>query len=162
VDRNIRTERSKLLRIKALAIFGAFYALALAVGLALTIAATRAAEVDASYEKTLRNIGLILNLVVFAGAITLALSRQVHEILGGAPGPLAFRSILIENRIGLAAGFALLGVLVDSAAFLIVSGHFTGEAHIPSLPRLVVMAAIYGGLAWMVISHTKVPLHGRR
>jgi hypothetical protein len=149
-------------RIKAIAIFGASYALAMGVGLTFTAVAIRAAGVDTSYEKTLQNIGLILNILVFAFAISLALSRQVHEVLGGAPGPLAFRSILMENRIGLAAGFAVLAVLVDQGAFLFASAYFTGEVRIPSFGRLVVMAVIYGGLAWMVISHTKVPLHGRR
>lgn len=150
------------MRIRAVIIFGVFYALAMAAGIAVIVAGFRMAGLDASHEKTIQNTGFLLNMAVFAAAIVLALSRRVHARLGGAPGPLAFRQVLLQNRYGLAAGFALLAILVDLAAYMLASSHFTGEMRVPSLPRLAFLTLVYGGLAWMVISDKKGRLHGSR
>lgn len=150
------------MRIKTIAIFAIAYAFALGAGLVLMLAAIRAAGIDAAQHKTLNNIGFLLNMAVFAAAIVFALSRRAHALLGGAPGPLAFRDLLSRNRHMLAAGIAVLAILVDLAAYLAASSWFAGEMRVPSLARLAAMTAVYGMLAFMVISDIARRRHGGR
>ena len=150
------------MRIKTIAVFGLAYALALCVGLALVLAVARAAGIDTAQHKTLSNIGFLLNMAVFAAAIAVSLSRRAQEGLGRAPGPLAFRDLLSRNRHVLAAGIAVMAILVDLVAYIAASAWFAGEMRVPSLLRLAAMAAVYGVLAFMVISDTARRRHGGR
>lgn len=143
------------MRAKTIAIFGISYAVILGAGVVTFIIAMRLSGWDASFQKIVKQTGFALNMIAFALAIGVALSWRVHNRLGGAPGPIAFRQFLAESRPMIAVSFAILAVLIDVCALKLASWYFSGEMAAPSLLRLGVLGAVYSVIAWILMSDFK-------
>ena len=141
------------MRIKTIAIFGVSYAVILSACLMFSVTAIVLMKWDIAYQKDAQNIAFIINMAAFTSAIFLSISWQFHNILGNILGPIAFRKILRQSRVNLAIIFALIAVLIDVCAVIFSSRHFIGEIVVLSLPRLGFQWAIYGALAWLILSH---------
>ncbi|WP_417681360.1 hypothetical protein [Roseibium sp.] len=152
------------MRAKTIAIFGISYAVILGAGVVTFIIAIRLAGWDASFQKIVKQTGFALNMIAFALAIGVALSRRVHDRLGGAPGPITFRLLLAESRPVITVGFAFLAMLIDVCALKLASWYFAGEMAAPSLLRLVVLVGAYCVIAWILMSDfkTKTKTNGAR
>lgn len=148
------------MRIKALAVFGLSYAVMLVGSLTLSLVAVRLLEWDATNDKAMQNIGFILNIVAFFVATTAATSRKLHDILGGASGPITFRGALAKFQYGMAVGIALLAIVVDFCIYVFSSWYFTGEVLMPSPLRAAALAAVYGVFAWVAIRDRAVKTRG--
>ncbi len=140
------------MRTKTIALFGSFYSVLLAAGLALSYAVLVAGGLESANQGVTKNVAFAVNLLTFFAAVSLAISRRMHGTFGETPGPAAFRQILSDGRAHLAVGIAVVAVSIDFCAYLAPSWFFTGEMRVPSLLRLALMAAAYGVLAWMAIS----------
>ena len=148
--------------VKVITIFGVSYMTFVSLALALILATASATGLITPEQPVVQNIGFVLNLLAFAAALNFALSWKTLDRLGRAPGPLAFRALICNNRFLLATGCALAAVLSDLCLYMLGSWYFVGDMHVPASYRLALMAACYGILTLMLLQMHKDFRNGAR
>lgn len=102
-------------------------------------------------DPTGKGIFNLLGILVFAVAIHLAVTPRVHLMLGSTLGPVAFRKNMSDSRWPVCAGFALIAIAIELVFYMASSWYVTGAVMMLSLPRLALLTALHGVIAWFVI-----------